>query len=71
MAIGPVVTRGFGIGSVNLVVTRGYSAAAIAEILNADHSVCITFRDKRAFSPFRDKRINPPFRDKRVIVEGR
>ncbi len=29
MAIGPVVTRGYGsFGSVNLVVTRGYSASA-------------------------------------------
>ena len=30
MAIGPVVTRGFGsFGTVNLVLTRGYTAAAV------------------------------------------
>ena len=72
MSIATVVTRGYGsFGSVNKLPTRGYSAAAVSDILSADSAVFIGFRDKRQVVLFRDKRHAIAFRDKRAIEKGR
>jgi len=70
MAIRTVVTRGFGngtfLGTIPLVVTRGYAIGA-AVILYArgdrasyvfynDHRSCVEYNDHRAYVPYDDRR---------------
>ena len=64
MAIGPIITRGFGsFGSVNLLPTRGYTSKLT---FSRGNMIIGDDRDRRIEASDRDRRIIGDDRDKRL-----